>query len=139
MLTLCKGVLFAILLLIKGSTMPSVLPKLNNNTDLSLTMNYYCHLCQKTFVVTTLISALMSLNVKASIAIEQLNFKDGSLSNCITTLAKKHNWQTIETIKKLQCHGMHIKNLDGLEALTALEYLSLYNNEIKSDNFDPAQ
>ncbi len=99
-------------------------------------MNYCRYLCQRVFavtiLVTTLVSALMVLNVKASMTIEQLNFKDASLSKCITTLTKKNNWQNIDTIKKIQCHGMHIKSLEGLEALTSLEYLSLYNNEIKT-------
>ena len=84
------------------------------------------------FAITILVRALLVFTVKAGMTIEQLNFKDGSLSNCITTLAKKRNWQTTDTIKKLQCHGMHIKSLEGLEALTSLEYLSLYNNEIKT-------
>jgi len=57
--------------------------------------------------------------------------KDENLAKCITEsiegLSEVH-WQKI---KKVKCHGMNIKQLDGLSKLVELEHLSLFNNQLK--------
>jgi len=62
----------------------------------------------------------------------QLTFKDQALTNCIAQLVKKNNWHNIQDIKKIKCHGKSIKSALGIEQLTELHSLSLFNNKISS-------
>ncbi|NQZ86164.1 MAG: hypothetical protein HRT54_01125 [Colwellia sp.] len=73
-----------------------------------------------------------SLPVIASNTVLQLKLIDKALSDCITAKAKKHDWQTVEDIHTLKCHGLDIRSIEGLNALTQLKSLSLYNNKLEN-------
>ncbi|NQZ80521.1 MAG: hypothetical protein HRT52_05840 [Colwellia sp.] len=62
--------------------------------------------------------------------IEQLEFSDPALLNCIQKSARGSKLHAIAEFKKLRCHGMNIQSLEGLNQLTNLTSLSLYNNEL---------
>ena len=57
---------------------------------------------------------------------------DKALTACITTQAKQHDWQVVEDIHTLKCHGMEITSIEGLQKLTQLTSLSLYNNKLEN-------
>jgi Leucine-rich repeat (LRR) protein len=73
-----------------------------------------------------------SFNVLAKSKLADLSFVDNALSTCITEQAQKHNWQAIKDIHTLKCHGMEITNIAGLDKLTQLKSLSLFNNKLES-------
>lgn len=76
---------------------------------------------------------VLFLSVKSQ-AVEQLNnlkLADRGLFDCVTQHAKKNNWQSVSDVDVLKCHGKKISSLDGLEALTKLTSLSLYNNKLQ--------
>ena len=74
----------------------------------------------------------ISLEVIASGSAFSINVADKALSSCIVEQTKKNDWQVVEDIQTLKCHGMEIGSIEGLSALTQLKSLSLYNNKLKS-------
>jgi protein phosphatase 1 regulatory subunit 7 len=73
-----------------------------------------------------------SLPVIASNTILPIKLADKALANCIAAHTKKHDWQVVEDVQSLKCHGMGITSIEGLNALTQLKSLSLYNNKLKN-------
>lgn len=61
-----------------------------------------------------------------------LNFKDEGLAECVAQQLVKAGVKSPLALTELKCHGKNIKELNGLEALTRLEYLSLFNNGLTS-------
>lgn len=79
---------------------------------------------------STILVALSPFNALATSNLAQLKIEDNALLTCIQQQAQKHNWLKLEDILTLKCHGMKINNINGLESLTQLQSLSLYNNKI---------
>jgi len=90
-------------------------------------------LCNAVLRSAVLYSILVGLLAKIAYAsdITSLNFTDSALNNCVKTQATTQGWQQVNDIKKLKCHGMGIKNAEGIQALTQLTQLSLYNNKLE--------
>lgn len=89
------------------------------------------------FRISLLVSLLFFcfLDEKQAIAAEHinsLNFADAALSKCIKEHAQANGWVTAEEVTKLKCHGMDIKNIEGINVFTQLTSLSLFNNELQS-------
>ena len=72
--------------------------------------------------------AFMSTALKSH-ALE-FSISDANLQKCLTDLAQKNNWTTVEAVTKIECHSKEISAIDGLEKFTQLQTLSLYNNQI---------
>ena len=87
------------------------------------------------FIKSRWIVVLMAIaSVSLSINSHALDFtsSDGNLQKCITELAQKNNWATVDAVTKIECHSKEIAAIDGLEKFTQLQSLSLYNNQISS-------
>ncbi len=78
------------------------------------------------------IAAYMSQQVMAAEFMSAVTGKDKALVLCINKLATKNNWQGINDVKKIKCHGKGIKQLTGLAIFANLEELSLFNNELRT-------
>ncbi|ALO36368.1 hypothetical protein CMT41_17700 [Colwellia sp. MT41] len=88
----------------------------------------------KVLSVTLPIIALSLVTNFASQATEQSItniIKDEYLARCLTELVADTPAVAWHKLKKVKCHGKHIKQLDGLTVLTDLEHLSLFNNQLK--------
>jgi len=72
------------------------------------------------------------LKVLAKETLADLKLVDKALTACITAQAKQYDWQVVDDIHTLKCHGMKITSIGGLQKLTQLTSLSLYNNKLKS-------
>jgi len=86
----------------------------------------------RTFYLVFFISVITGLipnNIQAQ-PIKQLIIGDNSLSHCIQEQAIKNHWQEIRDIRILTCHGLNIIDLKGLELLSNLKKLSLFNNKL---------
>lgn len=57
--------------------------------------------------------------------------KDKALMMCMEQLARSNQWQSVNDIDKLKCHGMDIKSIEGLNSAKNLNSLSLFNNQLK--------
>jgi len=87
------------------------------------------------YVFACLVSFVVNLTVVTSVysaeqAIDEI-IKDKNLAKCIAKSAANKpevNWREL---KKVKCHGKNIKQLHGLTALSQLEHLSLFNNQLK--------
>ena len=64
----------------------------------------------------------------------EVDFKDPALKGCIYGHFQYPEEMPIADIKKLKCDGYHVKALGGIEALWALQALSLNANPISSIN-----
>lgn len=60
---------------------------------------------------------------------------DNALQACIEKTAKKNNWTTAEQVTELKCHKKKIVSIDGINKLTNLKKLSLFNNRIEAADF----
>lgn len=61
---------------------------------------------------------------------EELSVADPGLQSCLQKMAKKNNWSLPHQVTELTCHSKSVKTLQGLEAFTKIETLSLYNNKL---------
>jgi protein phosphatase 1 regulatory subunit 7 len=84
--------------------------------------NYCCALA-------LLASLLGSFFSRPALALED-PFADPRLAACIRDTLAKNQWQNYEQITHLECHSQQIESLSGIEKLTGLQKLSLYNNQI---------
>jgi len=75
---------------------------------------------------------LFSFNSFAQLDISSLSIKDENLAACITAIIHKNAISKISQLTKVKCHGKNIRQLQGIEKLTSLQNLSLYNNKIKT-------
>jgi len=64
--------------------------------------------------------------------VSSLTWHDKALASCVNSTAEKQSWQYVSQVTKLKCHAMGIESGAGLEQLTALNDLSLFNNQLKS-------
>jgi len=78
----------------------------------------------------TYLLLLVTLNVKASSFIEQLALADSALLSCVKAQAEINHWKEVDQVHTLKCHGMKIKNTNGLASFVNLKSLSLYNNKL---------
>jgi len=60
----------------------------------------------------------------------EFSVSDANFKQCLTTLAQKNNWASVDTVTKIECHSQNIAVLDGLEQFTQLQSLSIYNNQL---------
>lgn len=58
--------------------------------------------------------------------------KDPALAECLKTTANRNGWQSPDQVLRLKCHSQGIQSLQGLEAFSNLESLSLNNNKLQS-------
>lgn len=58
------------------------------------------------------------------------NIADPSLQTCIKATMIEQEWDSPSEVQALTCHSMEIQSLSGLVQFSALETLSLYNNQI---------
>jgi Leucine-rich repeat (LRR) protein len=63
-------------------------------------------------------------------AMANTSLLDPSLANCVQKHLIDKKLTLLSDIEKLKCHGMNIKSLDGLQQLTNLRSLSLFNNKL---------
>lgn len=73
-----------------------------------------------------------SLPVIASNTVLPIKIADKALSDCIAAQVNKYDWKVVEDVHTLKCHGMDIKSIEGLNTLTQLKSLSLYNNKLEN-------
>ncbi len=66
-----------------------------------------------------------------------LSFEDKNLENCVNKIASKKGWKSPESITEIKCHKKDIESLAGLEQLTNLTKLSVYNNNITEIDLSP--
>ena len=69
---------------------------------------------------------------KQSAVAEPVQFADPQLAACVEANLVESNTKQLHLLEKLKCHGKGIERLDGLESLTQLQYLSLFNNKLKA-------
>ncbi len=55
---------------------------------------------------------------------------DANFKQCLSALAQKNNWSSVDSVTKIECHSQKISVLDGLEKFSQLQSLSVYNNQI---------
>ena len=55
---------------------------------------------------------------------------DANFKQCLSALAQKNNWASLDAVTKIECHSKNITVLDGLEKFPQLQSLSVYNNQI---------
>ncbi|MET0355887.1 MAG: leucine-rich repeat domain-containing protein, partial [Cellvibrio sp.] len=60
----------------------------------------------------------------------EFSVSDANFKQCLTQLAQKNNWASLDNVTKIECHSKNITLLDGLEKFPQLESLSLHNNQI---------
>jgi protein phosphatase 1 regulatory subunit 7 len=60
----------------------------------------------------------------------ELAFVDQNLTACVQEIISKKQWQSLEQITSVECHSKKIASLTGIEQLTKLQKLSLYNNNL---------
>lgn len=58
--------------------------------------------------------------------------KDSALAECVRASATDNGWKTPGQVTKIKCHSKGIKSLQGIEAFSNLQLLSLNNNKLKS-------
>jgi protein phosphatase 1 regulatory subunit 7 len=73
-----------------------------------------------------------SLPVIASNTVLPIKIADKALSECIAAQANKYDWKVVEDVHTLKCHSMDIRSIEGLNTLTQLKSLSLYNNKLEN-------
>ncbi len=75
------------------------------------------------------LTSLISIISHQSLALE-LAFADQNLTACVQEIIGKKQWQTLEEITSVECHSKKIVSLSGIEQLSKLQKLSLYNNHL---------
>ena len=87
----------------------------------------FCSSCSQRFAVTLNDQTLYDPRVNAG----ELRFADPGLQGCVNFALQQPN-TTLETLKVLACPGWEIEILDGIAALTTLQFLDLSDNRISS-------
>ncbi len=64
----------------------------------------------------------------------ELIFADQNLTACVQEIISKKQWQALEQVTSVECHSKKIASLVGIEQLTKLQKLSLYNNNLTDVN-----
>lgn len=82
-------------------------------------------------IFTLAASSLLWLLCSTTQALE-LSLQDPQLRLCINQQAEQQHWQSAGDITALECHNQNITTLAGIEQLSNLHSLSLYNNAIHS-------
>ena len=98
-------------------------------TKLQLTRVSKCSLHALSVIAISLMTSFIGHATEQPISAV---IKDENLAQCITDSMADRSEISWREIKKVKCHGKDIKQLDGLNALTELEYLSLFNNQLKT-------
>ncbi|KGJ95693.1 leucine-rich repeat domain-containing protein [Thalassotalea sp. ND16A] len=88
-------------------------------------------------LMLSIIAAYLSQQVVAAEFMSEVTAKDKALVLCINELATKNNWQGINDVKIIKCHGKGIKQLTGLAIFANLEELSLFNNDLRAVDLRP--
>ncbi len=57
---------------------------------------------------------------------------DNQFKQCLTSLAQKNNWSSLEMVTNIECNSQSIAVIDGLDKFPQLESLSIYNNQLQS-------
>lgn len=100
------------------------------NLDTGLTMaNYSITTRAHTRRVFFIGSIFCTATCLPSFALD-LALKDDNLRKCVQETADKNHWQTPQDVTALECHNQGIASVEGIEQLSNLEKLSLYNNNI---------
>jgi hypothetical protein len=61
-----------------------------------------------------------------------VEFEDEQLAKCVMQSAEKQGWTEVTHVTAIKCHKADIKSAQVLDKFTALQSLSLYNNDIVS-------
>ncbi|WP_395338865.1 leucine-rich repeat domain-containing protein [Ningiella sp. W23] len=80
-------------------------------------------------IKTGLISVVVLLSHSAY-SISGANMVDTALSACVNSALEDAGLSDISTLTRLKCHKKGISDLSGIEALSGLEHLSLFANDI---------
>lgn len=79
-------------------------------------------------------STTKATTIQSAVTTEQpianIPFGDANLETCVLTAANANNWTLASEVKELKCLNQGIANLDGLQKLTSLYFLSLSGNQI---------
>lgn len=89
-----------------------------------------CRLSQYVRLIGSVVLFSPSLTAQAL----DVTVADENLRQCIQQTSEKFHWLTIADITSLECHNQNIVNIEGIEALSNLQSLSLYNNQISIIN-----
>ncbi len=68
------------------------------------------------------------------IDIGQVQFNDPALETCVAQAAINNAWTTANDVTNLSCVDKAVKNLDGINTLSALEFVDLGQNDIVNIN-----
>ena len=88
-------------------------------------------------VAIIILSLTTSFTSQATVQDISTVIKDKNLAQCIIELTAKKPKTSWHMLKKIKCHGKGIKDLNGLNLLTELEHLSLFNNQLSEVDISP--
>ena len=84
--------------------------------------------CLNVMVVLLVLVNQVALADESSAWLAQV--EDPSLRACVASTSAEQGWRSPLEVRTLKCHSMAIQSLSGLAQFSALESLSLYNNQI---------